>query len=140
MKTPTEQIKEIEKEINGCQVKYCGSIEKCERCIILHAKLQVLKEWEAREKEIKKTYRKIQPNCEKCGNELKVSFLEDFAGSKEGTSSWFCPVCNKEKEILEIIDNLKIFNKYSIMCGSSKIPVKVIKEELKNKIKGEKLK
>ena len=52
MKTPTEQIKEIEKEINGCQVTYCGSIEKCERCIILHAKLQVLKEWEARENEI----------------------------------------------------------------------------------------
>jgi len=41
-------------------------------------------------------YRRIQPNCDKCRNELRVYFSEDFAGSNEGTSGWFCPVCDRD--------------------------------------------
>ncbi|HEY0089713.1 MAG TPA: hypothetical protein VGB37_12775 [Candidatus Lokiarchaeia archaeon] len=59
---------------------------------------------------------------------------------------YFCSDCHKkseeilklweqrEKEILEIINNLKMFNKYSITYGSTKVSVKEIKEGLKKEI------
>ena len=87
MKTPTEQIKEIEKEINGCQVTYCGSIEKCERCIILHAKLQVLKEWEARENEILEIIEKTKLPTDKnyrYSNEYIENWIEELKNKIKG--------------------------------------------------------
>ncbi len=38
------------------------------------------------------------------------------------------------KEFEKIIDNLKMFNKYSIRYGSTEVSVKEIKQELKQKI------
>ena len=75
-----------------------------------------------------KDEQKEKNQCEKHSVELQISFTEDFTGSKEGTSSFFCPVCQNTAEILELIENEIVIRLGSNSTGT--ILEKYIGEEL----------
>ena len=101
MKTDEEISKEVLKKIDR---KHKGSIFDKEQQVGMIS--EHIKEAIALTRQDCK--KKKQPNCNKCNRELRVYFSEDFAGSNEGTSGWYCDYCDGQKvereRILEIID------------------------------------
>jgi len=108
MKTPSEKIKEIEKEIEKMDKYQTREDRKIYKT--LKAKLQVYKEWEHREKEIRDAIEKIY-------KKYKLVVLNDELFKITEKRLYDIMGINKKQKIIKVFDERTHKEKHIKMCN-----------------------